>query len=95
MLKHPKIALDFSGAKFSLRLFVPHEFEMADGTSLKSGKAMLTIPYRYKATTHSFHEFKEKHLQELLLTGTLHGLNLYKYRIKSVLLSESSEVRTP
>ena len=27
MLKHPKIALDFSGAKFSLRLYVPHEFE--------------------------------------------------------------------
>ena len=44
MLKHPKIALDFSGAKFSLRLFVPHEFDMADGTSLKSGKAMLKDP---------------------------------------------------
>ena len=45
MLKHPKIALDFSGAKFSLRLFVPHEFDMADGTSLKSGKAMLKDPW--------------------------------------------------
>ena len=44
MLKHPKIALDFSGTKFSLRLFVPHEFDMADGTSLKSGKAMLKDP---------------------------------------------------
>ena len=44
MLKHPKIALDFSGAKFSLRLFVPHEFDLADGTSLKSGKAMLKDP---------------------------------------------------
>ena len=37
--RYPKIALDFSGANFSLRLFVPHEFDMADGTSLKSGKA--------------------------------------------------------
>ena len=44
MLKHPKIALDFSGTKFSLRLFVPHEFDMAGGTSLKSGKAMLKDP---------------------------------------------------
>ena len=44
MLKHPKIALDLSGAKFILRLFVPHEFDMADGTSLKSGKAMLKDP---------------------------------------------------
>ena len=85
MLKHPKIALEFSGAKFSLRLFVPHEFDMADGTSFKSGKAMLkdpleghvkyngltTVPYRCEAITHSFHEFEEKHLQELLLTDTL------------------------
>ena len=39
-----KIALDFSGAKFSLKLFVPHEFDMADGTSLTSGKAMLKDP---------------------------------------------------
>ena len=39
-----KIALDFSGAKFSLRLFVGHEFDMADETSLKSGKAMLKDP---------------------------------------------------
>ena len=70
MLKHPKIALDFSGAKFSLRLFVPHEFDMADGTSLKIIQ-WFTIPYRCKAITHSFHEFEEKHLQELLLTGTL------------------------
>ena len=31
----------------------------------------LTIPYRCKAITNSFHEFEEKHLQELLLTGTL------------------------
>ena len=40
MLKH------FCGAKFSSRLFVPgsHEFDMADGTSLKSGKAMLKDP---------------------------------------------------
>ena len=40
MLKH------FCGAKFSLRLFVPgsHEFDMADGTSMKSGKAMLKDP---------------------------------------------------
>ena len=44
MLKHPKIALEFSGAKFSLRLFVLHEFDMADGTSFKSGKAMLKDP---------------------------------------------------
>ena len=34
ILKH------FCGAKFSLRLFVPHEFDMTHGTSLKSGKVM-------------------------------------------------------
>ena len=79
MLKHPKIALDFSGAKFSLRLFVPHEFDKAYGKAMLKDpleghvkyNGLTTVPYRCKAITHSFHEFEEKHLQELLLTDTL------------------------